>query len=406
MSNYINDLFCKLNSLVIFRNLLSDPVISSLKDALSCAVTLKDELPLLQALAQFESKLFENCTCWTDYLLNAVLEDENVYITKYAIDGQGANTLLDNALNRELEFLQDFGQLTLDGILKNANINDTESFSNLPRWQTSEQNFVSQYWECVLNISTRGYGMYARHNMFVVENKQLVAVKHPDMQKLEDLPGYEEERKKIVENTEGLLAGMPANNILLYGDAGTGKSSAIKAIANKYTSRGLRLVEIKKNQLFELPEVLESLSSNPLKFIVFIDDLSFTTDDKDFAALKAILEGSVCGRGGNVVVYATSNRRHLIKETLEDRAGTDIHEADTRQELMSLSARFGLVITFMQPDKTKYAFIVEELAKKAEIKEDTNSLILRAERFAIRAGGRSPRAAKQFIDLVCAGVEV
>ncbi len=248
--------------------------------------------------------------------------------------------------------------------------------------------------------------MYATHNMFVVENKQLVAVKHPDMQKLEDLPGYEEERKKIVENTEGLLAGMPANNILLYGDAGTGKSSAIKAIANKYTSRGLRLVEIKKNQLFELPEVLESLSSNPLKFIVFIDDLSFTTDDKDFAALKAILEGSVCGRGGNVVVYATSNRRHLIKETLEDRAGTDIHEADTRQELMSLSARFGLVITFMQPDKTKYAFIVEELAKKAEIKEETNSLILRAERFAIRAGGRSPRAAKQFIDLVCAGVEV
>ncbi len=406
MPNYISNLFCKLNSLVIFRNLLSDPVIAYLKDALSYAAQGNNDLLILEALAKFENKLFQQSTCWTDYLLDTALEDENIYITKYAINGRGNNPLLDNVLDCELEFLENFGQLTLDDILNSANIKDADIFSNLPRWQTEQINFAAKYLESVSNISTRGYGMYATHSMFVVENKQLVPVKHPDMQKLEDLPGYEQERKKIVENTEALLNNMPANNILLYGDAGTGKSSAIKAVANEYISRGLRLVEIKKNQLFELPEILESLSSNPLKFIVFIDDLSFTTDDKDFAALKAILEGSVCKRGSNVVVYATSNRRHLIKETMEDRAGTDIHESDTRQELMSLSARFGLVITFMQPDKKKYASIVETLAKKANITEDTDSLIIRAERFAIRAGGRSPRAAKQFIDLVNAGVNV
>ena len=204
--------------------------------------------------------------------------------------------------------------------------------------------------------------------------------------------------------TRALLEGKPANNVLLYGDAGTGKSSAIKAIANAFAEDGLRLVEVKKNQLYQIPDLMDALAANPLKFILFIDDLSFTANDDNFAALKAILEGSVGGRAHNIAVYATSNRRHLIKETLTDRTGDDIHESDTRQELMSLSARFGLTITFGSPDRDRYLYIVKQLAKQYGLEMDERELSVRSEAFAIRAGGRSARVAKQFIELCKAGV--
>ena len=189
------------------------------------------------------------------------------------------------------------------------------------------------------------------------------------------------------------------------GDAGTGKSSAVKAIANEFAPEGLRLVEVKKNQLYQIPDLMDKLAANPLKFILFIDDLSFTANDDNFAALKAILEGSVGGRAKNIAVYATSNRRHLIKETLTDRTGDDIHEADTRQELMSLSARFGLTVTFQRPEKARFENILAELAKQHGIDMPMDQLLVKAEAFAIRAGGRSPRVAKQFIEQCEAGVQ-
>ena len=254
-------------------------------------------------------------------------------------------------------------------------------------------------------VGKKGYGMFAKHHVFTVENGQLVPVKYPDPQRLSELPGYEKEREKVIANTKALLAGMPANNVLLYGDAGTGKSSAVKAIANEFAPEGLRLVEVKKNQLYQIPDLMDKLAANPLKFILFIDDLSFTANDDNFAALKAILEGSVGGRAKNIAVYATSNRRHLIKETLTDRTGDDIHEADTRQELMSLSARFGLTVTFQRPEKARFENILAELAKQHGIDMPMDPLLVKAEAFAIRAGGRSPRVAKQFIEQCEAGVQ-
>ena len=163
-------------------------------------------------------------------------------------------------------------------------------------------------------------------------------------------------------------------------------------------------MEVKKNQLYLLPDLMDKLAANPLKFILFIDDLSFAANDDNFAALKAILEGSAGGRADNIAVYATSNRRHLVKETLSDRAGDDLHEADTRQELMSLSARFGLIVTFQRPDKALYSQILLQLAKQYQLPIPSDQLITRGEAFAIRAGGRSPRAARQFIEQCRAGV--
>ncbi|MEG2769253.1 MAG: DUF815 domain-containing protein, partial [Oscillospiraceae bacterium] len=207
-----------------------------------------------------------------------------------------------------------------------------------------------------------------------------------------------------VRNTRALVKGKPSSNVLLYGDAGTGKSTTVKSVAMQFAKDGLRLIEVKKRDLYQLPELLDGLSRNPLKFIIFIDDLSFSSNDDNFAALKAILEGSVSSANGNISVYATSNRRHLIKETFSDRQGDDIHENDTKEELRSLSARFGLTITFSRPDKDLFLSIIDDLAKYYGVKMEKEELHIKAEAFALRASGRSPRVAKQFIKSLAADV--
>ena len=396
----------RLHGLVVFRSLLDDPVVAKLLD-------LTDRMeagapgygPVCDAVAQFEAALFEHTTNWGSYLSAAVLEAETVCV-RQAASGTLAPAL-QTALDSELAFLQALCGLTLDELLAAAGsaTGQAQELAFLPRWETSGIDLPAAYAQRMSEVGKKGYGMFAKHHVFTVENGQLVPVKYPDPQRLSELPGYEKEREKVIANTKALLAGMPANNVLLYGDAGTGKSSAVKAIANEFAPEGLRLVEVKKNQLYQIPDLMDKLAANPLKFILFIDDLSFTANDDNFAALKAILEGSVGGRAKNIAVYATSNRRHLIKETLTDRTGDDIHEADTRQELMSLSARFGLTVTFQRPEKARFETILAELAKQHGINMPMDQLLVKAEAFAIRAGGRSPRVAKQFIEQCEAGVQ-
>ena len=188
------------------------------------------------------------------------------------------------------------------------------------------------------------------------------------------------------------------------GPNGAGKSSTIKAVAAALAPQGLRLIEVKKNQLYQIPQIMEELASNPLKFILFIDDLSFNGNDDNFSALKATLEGSISGCGDNVAIYATSNRSHLVKETFSDRTGDELHVNDTLQETMSLSARFGLTITFQKPDKDQYLTIVRSLAAEYDIEMDEGELFRKAEAYAIRKSGRSPRTAKQFIELLKIGI--
>ena len=396
----------RLHGLVVFRSLLDDPVVAKLLD-------LTDRMeagapgygPVCDAVAQFEAALFEHTTNWGSYLSAAVLEAETVCV-RQAASGILAPAL-QTALDSELAFLQALCGLTLDELLTAAGsaTGQAQELAFLPRWETSSIDLPAAYAQRMSEVGKKGYGMFAKHHVFTVENGQLVPVKYPDPQRLSELPGYEKEREKVIANTKALLAGMPANNVLLYGDAGTGKSSAVKAIANEFAPEGLRLVEVKKNQLYQIPDLMDKLAANPLKFILFIDDLSFTANDDNFAALKAILEGRVGGRAKNIAVYATSNRRHLIKETLTDRTGDDIHEADTRQELMSLSARFGLTVTFQRPEKARFETILAELAKQHGIDMPMDQLLVKAEAFAIRAGGRSPRVAKQFIEQCEAGVQ-
>ena len=388
-----NEWLARLDALVVFRGLLDTPLLRALRGALTA-----DEADLGGAVAAFEAVLFAQNTNWTDALLDAALDDENLCLRLAA--GGDAGPVLEAALESELDFLQALGRAGLDDVCHGAP-------EYLPRWRvTPDADFHAAYAARRAAVGQKGYGIFARHHVFTLENGRLAPVRYPDPQRLDELPGYEREREKILANTRALLEGRPANNVLLYGDAGTGKSSTVKAIANEYAPEGLRLIEVKKNQLYQIPALMDSLAKNPLKFILFIDDLSFAANDDNFAALKAILEGSVGGRSHNVAVYATSNRRHLVKESMTDRTGDDLHASDTRQELMSLSARFGLTVTFQQPDKVRYEAILLELARQYDVQMPSDQLYIKGEAFALRAGGRSPRVAKQFIELLKGGVQL
>ncbi len=401
----IQEINARLAGLAVFRGLREDPVLADYA-ALIRALAQGPALDVCEAAGRFEAGLFAADTSdLSEYIASAVLECENI-CARRAARGQ-LSPALEQALDGELRFLEELSGLGLDDLLDAAGLDAGQkaAYAFLPRWEAHPTGLAAAYKARLSEMGQVGYGMFARHHVFMLDGEgRLTPVRHPDPQHLADLPGYEREREKILANTRGLLAGLPANNVLLYGDAGTGKSSAVKAIANEYAPQGLRLVEVKKNQLYLLPDLMDQLAANPLKFILFIDDLSFASNDDNFAALKAILEGSAGGRAGNIAVYATSNRRHLVKETFTDRAGDDLHEADTRQELMSLSARFGLIVTFQRPDKALYSQILLQLAKQYQLPIPSDQLITRGEAFAIRAGGRSPRAARQFIEQCRAGV--
>src|ERR687894_1819985 len=222
-----------------------------------------------------------------------------------------------------------------------------------------------------------GAGPLGRYRAFRWKDGDLQAVPHPDPVRLSGLIGYERERRPLLKNTERLLVGLPSHHALLYGPPGTGKSSTVKAILNEYADRGLKLVELAKGDLKDLPRVLDALRGRGLRFVIFKDDLSFEEREVEYKALKALLEGSVEEPPENVRIYATSNRRNLIRENFADREdgpGDDVHARDTMQEKQSLAARFGLRVTFPAPDQKRYLRIVEGLARERALEASQESL--------------------------------
>lgn len=244
----------------------------------------------------------------------------------------------------------------------------------------------------------QGYGFFAQATAFAVQDDGSVRpIVHPDPIRLRDLPGYERQKQQILQNTRAFLDGREANNILLYGDKGTGKSSTVKAVVNEYAERGLRIIEMAPRHITSFPKIFAETLRPPFKFIVFLDDLSFSREDDNFAALKAFIEGGLAGKPANLVIYATSNRRHLIRESFADREGDEVRVRDSLETVTSLSDRFGLEITFSVPDKDEYLYIVDQLAAESGLTLEGEQLHLLAERFALRRNGRSPRTARQFI---------
>lgn len=398
MENKLEKINIEIKSIAIFRNLLTQPIFIRLQHLLSKSQE-KSIQEYVDAIASFANEIYENGSNLSNIIFRLTMEDENAYIKSKAMNEE-MNEHIENALQSELLILQKVACLQLNDFC-----DEKFDFSivNLPSWSVTNYDFKNEYDQLMKRLHQCGYGIYAKYHMFTLHEEEIVPIKYPDMQKLSDFSDYEKERTLLIKNTLALLNGSVASNTLLYGDAGTGKSSSIKAIVNEYKKDGLRLIEVKKQQLFQIPYIIETLSRNPLKFIIFIDDLSFASNDENFAALKSILEGSVSSVGNNIVIYATSNRRHLLKEDHQARLGDEVHLNDTLQETMSLSSRFGLIITYNRPEKDIYLHIVSELAKQYDVLI-TDELFKKAEAYAIRHHGRSPRTAKQFIELMKAGI--
>jgi uncharacterized protein len=247
------------------------------------------------------------------------------------------------------------------------------------------------------HYARHGAGRFGRHRAFRWRGDVLQAVAEPDPVRLVELVGYEREREPLLRNTERFLAGLPAHHALLYGLPGTGKSSTVKAILNEYADRGLRLAEVAKEDLGALPLVLETLQGRGPRFVLFVDDLSFEEHEVEYKSLKALLEGSIERTPENVRVYATSNRRNLVRERFSERED-DVHARDTMQEKLSLAARFGLRLTFGVPDQGRYLEIITGLARQRGIEIPEGELVERAMLWDRWHAGRSGRTARQFVD--------
>ena len=269
----------------------------------------------------------------------------------------------------------------------------------LPAWAGGELPSLE---ELTAFYRANGCGQFARYHAFLWQSGRLIPVREPDCIPAEEMLGYHRQRSQVAANTRAMLAGRRVNNVLLYGASGTGKSATVKALLAMDGMEGLRLIEVDKNDLTGIPELVRMLGHQPQKFILFIDDLAFDKDDHNYSLLKTILEGGVEPRPANVAVYATSNRRHLVRETFSDRLGDEVDASETIQEKTSLSERFGLRVLFQELTKPQFLEMIRELAKIRGVEMDPERLTALAVRWDIRNPNRTPRSAVQFLTSLAA----
>ena len=387
MSKKLQTVCVRLSALCVFRELWSSPLLQYFSDF--CKTTER-----IDAYSRFVAEIYRGGGNLTSCVRKLVFEDENCYVTALSA-AREVDPHVAASVKRELDTLSAFAGLTPDDFAPLLGEIPVAGFSS----ETVE--LAAEYEVRVAQIHKHGYGIFASHGMFRLSDdgeRRIEPVACADRISVETFTGYEAERARVIANTQAFVDGKPAANVLLYGDAGTGKSSTVKAVANRFFDDGVRLIELRKDQMSMLPFVMEKIGRNPLKFIIFIDDLSFNRGDDTFSMLKAALEGSASAKASNAVIYATSNRRHIVRECFDDREGSDVHRNDTMQELLSLSARFGLTVRFEKPNKMLYLKIVRELAAKKGIQKEIAQLETEAEAFALARGHRSPRCAEQFVN--------
>ena len=393
-----------LDNLLLYRGILRDPLVQLLRSDAAAAEKTAALIKAAEELSLEGDIIFE-------YLLHLLAEDENPFsIMAEKSDGQiGAS--LQQAVVRDITQLKQFFQSNLttpdDDFLQNyqptrsvprAFINPLRLALKSPDAVGASQTALATFTD---HYVRHGYGDMARYTVFRWDLELgLVPVRHPDRIQMDDLIGYERQKAVLTQNTVAFVAGRPANNVLLVGSRGTGKSSSVKALLNQYADMGLRLVEITKHDLRHLSSIMQALRERGKKFILFMDDLSFEEFEIEYRHLKSMMEGGVETKPDNVLIYATSNRRHLIKETWNDRTGAnadDIHSWDTINEKISLSDRFGITLTFAPPNQDEYLRIVESMARKRNICLPSAELRAEAIKWETAHSGRSGRIAQQFI---------
>ncbi len=421
-----------LRQLVIYRNLLNDPVIKRFHTLLEI-LSDKEDIPVQaaeEAYFDFVHQLMQAVQTrqitgdvWENYLLQIIIEDENIF----SLACEQNRTLSENLLQlaaHDLNILMPLFNLDWAGIKQligssaclpwdkpglpagnsNFKICWQEQMNRLGDIWTSKDADTEEKLSALINFyRTNACGIFSRYAAFRWDHG-LIGIEHPDPVTFDDLVGYSRQKEVLIGNTQSFVSGKPANNILLYGEKGTGKSSSVKALLNKFSGDGLRMVELTKMQLADFGLVIQTLRNRGQRFIIFIDDLSFEDSEVDYKYIKASLEGSLEVRPENVLIYVTSNRRHLIKENWSDRQRSDeeVHISDSHQEKLSFADRFGISISYFSPDQEQYLNIVEDLAKKSNISIPADELRRLAIQWEINHHGRSGRTARQFITYLSA----
>lgn len=361
---------------------------------------------------------------WHTYLTFLLANDENGYSTSCEIVGQVEGSINDVALHDFTIFkeLFDYDMSRLESGLEVDCLTLLSDYQNI---NTSSKVFNKRIRDRICDLAAHlggaenvsefktiltefyrefGVGKLGLHKAFRVEHTKeganIVPITNIAHVHLDDLVGYEIAKKKLIDNTKAFVSGKRANNCLLYGDAGTGKSSCVKAILNQYYDQGLRMIEVYKHQFQDLNDIITQIKNRNYKFIIYMDDLSFEEFEIEYKYLKAVIEGGLERKPENVLIYATSNRRHLVRETFKDKADRDeeLHTNDTVQEKLSLVARFGVSIYFGAPSKKEFQQIVLRLAEQNHIAMEEEKLLLAANQWELSHGGLSGRTAQQFID--------
>lgn len=307
--------------------------------------------------------------------------------------------------------ISDYKAIVKKELMYNKNVSEKVQALSLKLETAKDENeffnYVTDFYKAY------GVGMFGLNKAFRViggdNGVTFIPINNMDKVMLDDLIGYEIQKKKLVENTEAFVQGRKANNALLFGDSGTGKSTSIKAIVNEYYDQGLRMIEIYKHQFKDLSNVIASIKNRNYKFIIYMDDLSFEEFEIEYKFLKAVIEGGVETKPDNILIYATSNRRHLIKETWNDRndleSNNGLHRSDTIEEKLSLVNRFGCQISYSKPSQKEFFDIVIGLARKNNVKMTDEELMAEANKWELSHGGISGRTAQQFINYCLGGRE-
>ena len=424
-----------VSKLLLYGNVGSDPVLKEL-----CGICREvdaqngDREELIRRIYRQVRTVLEVSTkygfdknLWHNYLTYLLLMDENPFSVTCEKIGVKDGTVNRFALNDFKVFLElfhyDFGKLEAylgidcfsclndyraiqkPELMYNKNVSDkVRELSERLETAADEKEFFT----CVTDFyRAYGVGLFGMNKAFRIREREdneveFLPINNMDKVVLDDLVGYEIQKQKLVDNTKAFVEGRKANNVLLYGDSGTGKSTSIKAIVNEFYGSGLRMIEIYKYQFKDLSKIIAQIKNRNYKFIIYMDDLSFEDFETEYKFLKAVIEGGVETKPDNVLIYATSNRRHLIKEVWKDRAdmevSSDIHHSDTMEEKLSLAYRFGVTINYSKPSQKEFFHIVSELAKKNQIELPEEELNRRANQWEMSHGGISGRTAQQFVN--------
>lgn len=381
-------------------------------------------LSVVNRIIALSSNMGIDGNIWQNYVIHFALTDENAYTLSRERAHSAEDSFSALALSdfRVVRGFMNYDFETLRPVIHDDVIASIKSFSNgrgPTEYSGNAGKMILEMREILGNADSdeafkaafdahyekRGTGAYAFTDAFRIKDSEelvLKPIRATENVSFEDMVGFESQKEELMRNTEAFIEGRPANNVLLYGDSGAGKSTSVKALINEYSNRGLRIIEIYKHQFRHISEVLGQVKHRNYKFIIFIDDLSFEDFEIEYKYLKAVIEGDLEIKPTNVLIYATSNRRHLIKENFEDRKDMqhmgEIHRSDTIEEKTSLASRFGVQIYYPSPARQEYHEIVRTLAAKAGIEMDERELLVKADAWEIRHGGVSCRVARQFVD--------